>query len=74
MDVKQSNDNNGFENALDNALNELENQGLGNINDETPVYILMAKNGKIIDNSFGVDVMIFTGGDMKEVLEHLEKI
>lgn len=74
MNAVESTDNNGFENALNNALDELEDQGLGDINDVTPVYILMGKNGKIIEGSFGVDIMIFTGGTMKEVVEHLQKL
>jgi len=74
MEAIQSTDNNGFENALDGALTELENQGLGDINDQTPVYILLAKNGKVIDDSFGVDTLVFTKGTMAEVIEHLQKL
>lgn len=73
MKVVESVDINGFENAFDDSLNELEDQGLGDLYDETPVFILMGKNGKIIDGSFGVDVRIFTGGTIEEVIANLQQ-
>ena len=73
LKVVESTDINGFENALYDSLDELEDQGLGNINDTTPVFILMGKNGKVIDGSFGVDVRIFTGGTIEEVIVNLQQ-
>ena len=73
LKVVESVDINGFDNALDDSLNELEAQGMGDINDPTPVFILMGKNGKIIDGSFGVDVRIFTGGTFEEVVNNLQE-
>ena len=70
--VLESTDINGFENALFDSLDELESQGLGDINDQTPIFILMGKNGKVIENSFGVDSRIFIGGTIEQLIENLQ--
>jgi hypothetical protein len=72
MQVLESTDINGFENALFDSLDYLEEQGLGNLSDETPIFILMGKNGKVINNSFGVDARVFIGGTMEEVIKNLQ--
>jgi hypothetical protein len=72
MDVLESVDNNGFENALEESLDTLENMGLFDLEDETPVFIILGKNGKIIDGSFGVDARIFIGGSVQEVIDNLQ--
>jgi len=72
MEVKESTGINGLENAFNDTMDYLEAENLGDINDTTPIFILMSKNGTIIDNSFGIDVKIFTGGTLDEVVANLQ--
>lgn len=71
LKMVESKNINGFENALNDSLDYLESEGLADINDTTEVTVILKKNGKVIDGSFGVDAQIFTGATTAEVTKYL---
>ena len=72
VEVLSSDNINGFNNALEDAITVLEERGLGDIQDKTPIHILISKNGKIINGDFGVDAKIFIGGSLSDVATSIQ--